>query len=104
MFSTFILLQTVVYHFKYCCLVLFLFSRSLLEEWICAKYLREEFSRPERQSFLSGNMEGFLMKRGKEDPRYHPRKFTLSEVDDTLKYYVKEVRIFLCFLIEFKFV
>ncbi|XP_075224392.1 arf-GAP with dual PH domain-containing protein 1-like [Lycorma delicatula] len=64
--------------------------QSLLEEWICAKYLREEFSRPERQSFLSGNMEGFLMKRGKEDPRYHPRKFTLSEVDDTLKYYVKE--------------
>lgn len=33
------------------------------------------------------------MKRGKEDPRYYPRKFTLSEVDDTLKYYVKEVRM-----------
>lgn len=64
--------------------------QSLLEEWICAKYLREEFSRPERPSFMSGCLEGFLMKRGKEDARYHPRKFTLSEVDDTLKYYVKE--------------
>lgn len=64
--------------------------QSILEEWICAKYMREEFSRPERQTFLSGNMEGFLMKRGKEDARYHPRKFNLSEVDGTLKYYVKE--------------
>ncbi|XP_014243379.1 arf-GAP with dual PH domain-containing protein 1-like [Cimex lectularius] len=65
-------------------------QESLLEEWICAKYLREEFSRPERQAFMAGHMEGFLMKRGKEDPKYYPRKFTLSEVDDTLKYYVDE--------------
>lgn len=63
---------------------------SLLEEWICAKYIREEFSRPERQAFMTGHMEGFLMKRGKEDPKYYPRKFMLSEVDDTLKYYVDE--------------
>lgn len=35
-------------------------------------------------------MVGFLMKRGKEDSRYHPRKFVLCEADDTLKYYVKE--------------
>jgi hypothetical protein len=31
------------------------------------------------------------MKRGKEDRRYHPRKFVLCEADDTLKYHVKEV-------------
>jgi len=62
----------------------------LLEEWILAKYLRKEFCRPERQVFMSGHMEGFLMKRGKEDPRYYPRKFTLSEAEDTLKYYVDE--------------
>jgi hypothetical protein len=62
-----------------------------LEEWILGKYLREEFSRNERQPFMSGHMEGFLMKRGKEDPRYYPRRFTLSQLDDTLKYYVKEV-------------
>lgn len=30
------------------------------------------------------------MKRGKEDSRYQPRNFVLSEADDTLKYYVKE--------------
>ena len=33
------------------------------------------------------------MKRGKEDSRYHPRKFVLSEADDTLKYYVKENKV-----------
>jgi hypothetical protein len=41
-------------------------------------------------------MEGFLMKRGKEDSRYHPRKFVLSEADDTLKYHVKEVCVLNC--------
>ncbi|XP_066992160.1 arf-GAP with dual PH domain-containing protein 1 isoform X2 [Anabrus simplex] len=62
----------------------------LIEQWIRAKYQREEFCHPERQSYVSGYMEGFLMKRGKEDSRYHPRKFILSEADDTLKYHVKE--------------
>lgn len=37
-----------------------------------------------------GYMEGFLMKKGKEDHRYQLRKFVLSESDDTLKYHVKE--------------
>lgn len=37
-------------------------------------------------------MEGFLNKRGKEDSRYYPRRFVLSEADDTLKYYVRENR------------
>lgn len=40
--------------------------------------------------YTSGHMEAFLKKRGKEDSRYHPRKFVLCEADDTLKYYVKE--------------
>ncbi|XP_049862590.1 piggyBac transposable element-derived protein 2-like isoform X3 [Schistocerca gregaria] len=35
-------------------------------------------------------MEGYLMKRGKDDNRYHPRKFILSEAEDTLRYHVKE--------------
>lgn len=73
----------------------------MLEEWICAKYLREEFSRPERQAFMTGHMEGFLMKRGKEDPKYYPRKFMLSEVDDTLKYYVDEVIDHVKFVLKF---
>lgn len=62
----------------------------LIEQWIRAKYEREEFCHPERQSYTSGCMEGFLMKRGKEDSRYQLRKFVLSEADDTLKYHVKE--------------
>lgn len=39
-------------------------------------------------------MEGFLMKRGKEDSRYHPRKFVLCEAEDTLKYHVKENKVY----------
>uniref|UniRef100_A0A2A4JKR7 Arf-GAP domain-containing protein n=1 Tax=Heliothis virescens TaxID=7102 RepID=A0A2A4JKR7_HELVI len=62
----------------------------LIEQWIRAKYEREEFCHPERQSYLSGTMEGFLMKRGKEDSRYQLRKFVLSENEDTLKYHVRE--------------
>ncbi|XP_053606448.1 arf-GAP with dual PH domain-containing protein 1-like isoform X2 [Plodia interpunctella] len=62
----------------------------LIEQWIRAKYEREEFCHPERQSYLSGTMEGFLMKRGKEDSRYQQRKFVLSETEDTLKYHVRE--------------
>lgn len=62
----------------------------LIEQWIRAKYQREEFCHPERQTYTSGFMQGFLMKRGKEDSRYYPRKFVLTESDDTLKYFVKE--------------
>ncbi|XP_055920081.1 arf-GAP with dual PH domain-containing protein 1-like [Eupeodes corollae] len=62
----------------------------LIEQWIRAKYERLEFSQNGRPSYISGHMEGFLMKRGKEDSRYQPRKFILSESDDTLKYHVKE--------------
>lgn len=64
----------------------------LIEQWIRAKYQREEFCKPQRQNYVNGHMQGFLMKRAKEDNRYHPRKFVLSESDDTLKYYVREDR------------
>ncbi|KAM3966233.1 arf-GAP with dual PH domain-containing protein 1 [Aphomia sociella] len=64
----------------------------LIEQWIRAKYEREEFCHPERQSYLSGSMEGFLMKRGKEDSRYQLRKFVLCENEDSLKYHVRENR------------
>ena len=72
------------------------YNSVLLEQWIFSKYQREEFIHPERQSYISGYMEGFLMKRGKEDSKYLPRKFVLREADDTLKYYIKEV----CYLKE----
>ncbi|KAL3285099.1 hypothetical protein HHI36_019223 [Cryptolaemus montrouzieri] len=64
----------------------------LIEQWIRAKYQREEFSHPEKQTYTKGFMQGFLMKRGKEDSRYQLRKFILSEADDTLKYFIKEYR------------
>lgn len=60
------------------------------EQWIRAKYEREEFMNESRQFYLSGRIEGYLWKRGKEDEKFHPRKFVLSEADDILKYYVKE--------------
>lgn len=73
----------------------FSINRVLIEQWIRAKYEREEFCHPERQNhYVSGFMEGFLMKRGKEDSRYHPRKFVLCEAEDTLKYHVKENKVY----------
>ncbi|XP_018333820.1 arf-GAP with dual PH domain-containing protein 1 isoform X2 [Agrilus planipennis] len=62
----------------------------LIEQWIRAKYQREEFCYPERQCYISGYMVGFLMKRGKEDRHYQSRKFILNESEDTLKYFVRE--------------
>ncbi|XP_077526921.1 arf-GAP with dual PH domain-containing protein 1-like [Haemaphysalis longicornis] len=58
------------------------------EQWVRAKYEREEFVHPDRQIYQEGRIEGWLNKQGKEDGRFHPRRFVLS--DGTLKYYVKE--------------
>jgi len=62
----------------------------LVEQYIFSKYSREEFIHPERQSYTSGFMEGYLMKKGRENNQFLPRKFVLSEGDNTLKYYVKD--------------
>lgn len=63
----------------------------LLEQFIRSKYERREFaSSRQMPSFTLGRMENYLMKKGKEDNKYHPRKFVLNEADDTLRYYVKE--------------
>lgn len=58
------------------------------EQWVRAKYEREEFVHPDRQIYQEGRLEGWLNKQGKEDGRFHPRRFVLS--DGVLKYYVKE--------------
>jgi hypothetical protein len=63
----------------------------LIEQWIRAKYLREEFVSSERQDYMSGHLEGMLLKRGKNDGKFVPRKFVLSETDGVLRYYIKEV-------------
>lgn len=63
----------------------------LLEQFIKSKYERREFaSLRQIPSFALGRMENYLMKKGKEDNKYHPRKFMLNEADDTLRYFVKE--------------
>lgn len=66
--------------------------QTLVEQWIFAKYAREEFIHPERQSYTSGFMEGYLMKKGRENNQFLPRKFVLSELENTIKYYVKDRR------------
>lgn len=65
----------------------------LLEQFIRSKYERREFaSSRQMPSFTLGRMENYLLKKGKEDNKYHPRKFVLNEADDTLRYFVREDR------------
>lgn len=60
----------------------------LREQWIWAKYHREEFIHAEKQRYTRGTMEGFLFKRSKIDDSCKQRRFVLSERENTLKYYV----------------
>lgn len=65
----------------------------LREQWIRAKYERKEFVSEPMTSYADDYLEGFLYKRGKEDGKFLPRKFVLSSVEGTLKYFIKEVCI-----------
>lgn len=40
-----------------------------MEQWIFAKYQRNEFVGDRLQSYLSGHLEGYLLKKGREDPK-----------------------------------
>lgn len=71
-------------------------SSVLREQWIRAKYERKEFMHQVDTVYSRGYMEGFLMKKGKKDKKVERRKFVLSEVDQTLKYYVKSVSYRIC--------
>ena len=73
-------------------LIVSLSHRILREQWIRAKYEREEFIHVEKQRYARGTMEGFLFKRSKVDDSCKQRRFVLSERDNTLKYYVSNVR------------
>lgn len=44
-------------------------------------------------SYADDYLEGFLYKRGKEDGKFLQRKFVLSSVEGTLKYFIKEVSL-----------
>lgn len=41
--------------------------------------------------YNKGYIEGFLFKKGKEGTKFNKRRFILSQVDCTLKYFVKDV-------------
>ncbi|XP_014789162.1 arf-GAP with dual PH domain-containing protein 1 [Octopus bimaculoides] len=63
----------------------------LKTEWIYAKYKRFEFDDPQHQNeYLKETKEGILMKRGKENQKFKPRRFLLSRSENLLKYFNKE--------------
>lgn len=56
-----------------------------MEQWIRAKYEREEFIHVDKQTYVRDHIEGILMKKTSNDNKYYPRKFEI--VDNVLKYY-----------------
>lgn len=72
--------------------MLSLLNRVLLEQWIRAKYERQEFIDVDKQTYVRNFLEGNLMKRARDENKYFQRKFILG--DNTLKYYSKEVSPF----------
>ncbi|KAM4650833.1 arf-GAP with dual PH domain-containing protein 1-like [Discoglossus pictus] len=62
----------------------------LREQWIRAKYERKEFIKPGESKIISnGVKEGNLYKRGRDNGQYLLRRFVLSEIDGSLKYFTK---------------
>uniref|UniRef100_A0A5F8G5D5 ArfGAP with dual PH domains 2 n=1 Tax=Monodelphis domestica TaxID=13616 RepID=A0A5F8G5D5_MONDO len=62
----------------------------LKEQWIRAKYERQEFVASSLTWTFSGNREGLLWKRGRDNGQYLRRKFVLLTREGLLKYYTKE--------------
>ena len=72
----------------------FYLFRILKEQWIRAKYERKEFMNSTDTTYNKGYMEGILWKKGKENNKFNKRRFILSQVDCSLKYFVKDVSSF----------
>ncbi|KAM9773735.1 arf-GAP with dual PH domain-containing protein 1 isoform 4-T4 [Syngnathus typhle] len=65
--------------------------KMLREQWIRAKYERNEFEFIEKQEpYTAGYREGFLWKRGRDNGQFLSRKFILSEREGALKYFNKQ--------------
>uniref|UniRef100_A0A3B3DAZ5 ArfGAP with dual PH domains 1 n=1 Tax=Oryzias melastigma TaxID=30732 RepID=A0A3B3DAZ5_ORYME len=65
--------------------------KLLREQWIRAKYERNEFEFIEKQEpYSAGYREGFLWKRGRDNGQFLSRKFVLTEREGALKYYNKQ--------------
>ncbi|KAM5308386.1 arf-GAP with dual PH domain-containing protein 2 isoform 2-T2 [Glossophaga mutica] len=62
----------------------------LKEQWIRAKYERQEFMADGKTISPSGNREGLLWKRGKDNAQFLRRRFVLLAREGLLKYYTKE--------------
>ncbi|KAL4658087.1 arf-GAP with dual PH domain-containing protein 1-like [Arapaima gigas] len=61
---------------------------QLEEQWVKAKYERQEFMDPtKKQSYQEKMKAGWLMKMGRENGFFLSRKFMLVEEEGTLKYY-----------------
>ncbi|XP_018618887.1 arf-GAP with dual PH domain-containing protein 1-like isoform X1 [Scleropages formosus] len=62
----------------------------LREQWVRARYERNEFVCVEQQEpYSTGYREGFLWKRGRDNGQFLSRKFILSEREGALKYFNK---------------
>nr|XP_042124507.1 arf-GAP with dual PH domain-containing protein 1 [Peromyscus maniculatus bairdii] len=62
----------------------------LREQWIRAKYERQEFLHVEKQEpYSAGYREGLLWKRGRDNGQFLSRKFVLTEREGALKYFNK---------------
>ncbi|XP_075039028.1 arf-GAP with dual PH domain-containing protein 1-like [Mixophyes fleayi] len=62
----------------------------LREQWIRAKYEHKLFTTKESSDGMPGGVkEGNLFKRGRDNGQYCIRKFVLTELDGTLKYFTK---------------
>jgi len=62
----------------------------LIEQWIRAKYERKEFENEISHDYTKGEMRGNLMKKAKDENKYFPRYFILSETENYIKYFPKE--------------
>ncbi|XP_051035772.1 arf-GAP with dual PH domain-containing protein 2 isoform X4 [Phodopus roborovskii] len=62
----------------------------LKEQWIRAKYERQEFLADEKAVSLQGDREVFLWKRGRDNAQFLRRRFVLLAREGLLKYYTKE--------------
>ncbi|KAM9597684.1 arf-GAP with dual PH domain-containing protein 2 isoform 8-T8 [Trichechus inunguis] len=62
----------------------------LKEQWIRAKYERQEFMADGKTIPPPGNREGFLWKRGRDNAQFLRRRFVLLSKEGLLKYYTKE--------------
>jgi len=63
----------------------------LKEQWIRAKYERQEFVDGAPQpTYFNGTMRGLLRKKGKEDNSWNLRLFVLSANENSLSYFIKD--------------